>query len=179
MHLLAIIIPYYKLTFFRETLKSLAAQTDLRFTVYIGNDASPENPEDLLKEFEGKFKLVYKKFDQNLGGTSLTKQWERCIEMMQEEEWLMVLGDDDTLSEQVVEKFYENLLTFNKTSNVVRFSSQVIDENGDPVARVYQQPQYEDPIHSYYRKFTGENRGSLSEFIFRSGQYNKFKFKNY
>jgi hypothetical protein len=34
--MLAIIIPYYKLTFFLATLESLANQTDNRFTVYIG-----------------------------------------------------------------------------------------------------------------------------------------------
>ena len=56
--MLAIIIPYYKLTFFRETLDSLAAQTDQRFHVYIGNDASPEDPTNLLEEFEGKFYIV-------------------------------------------------------------------------------------------------------------------------
>jgi hypothetical protein len=40
--MLAIIIPYYKLCFFEENLQSLAAQTDKRFKVYIGDDASPE-----------------------------------------------------------------------------------------------------------------------------------------
>lgn len=177
--MLAIIIPYYKFTYFEETLKSLAAQTNKKFHVYIGDDASPEDPEDLLKEFNGACDFVYKRFDRNLGGTSLTKQWERCIEMIQDEEWLMVLGDDDMLSQEVVEKFYDNLAIFEESANTVRFSSQVIDENGNAVAKRYVQPQYEDAIRSYYRKFKGENRGSLSEFIFRRSQYEKFKFKNY
>ena len=47
--MLAIIIPYYKLTFFEDTLESLANQTDKLFKVYIGDDASPENPTDLLE----------------------------------------------------------------------------------------------------------------------------------
>lgn len=38
--MLAIIIPYYKFTFFEATLQSLANQTDQRFKVYIGDDAS-------------------------------------------------------------------------------------------------------------------------------------------
>ena len=42
--MLAIIIPYFKLLFFEETLQSLAIQTDKRFKVYIGDDASPEDP---------------------------------------------------------------------------------------------------------------------------------------
>lgn len=41
--MLAIVIPYYKLTFFEETLQSLANQSDKRFKVYIGDDASPED----------------------------------------------------------------------------------------------------------------------------------------
>jgi hypothetical protein len=35
--MLAIVIPYYKRTFFEETLQSLANQTDKRFQVFIGD----------------------------------------------------------------------------------------------------------------------------------------------
>ena len=45
--MLAIVIPYYKYTFFEETLLSLQNQTNKKFNVYIGDDASPENPLDL------------------------------------------------------------------------------------------------------------------------------------
>ena len=66
--MLAIIIPFYKLTYFEETLQSLANQTDKRFKVYIGDDSSPENPLDLLGKFKEKFDFVYYKFDKNVGG---------------------------------------------------------------------------------------------------------------
>jgi glycosyltransferase involved in cell wall biosynthesis len=56
--LLAIIIPYYKLTFFEDTLQSLAEQTCPDFKVYIGDDASPENPSELLEKYQGKFDFV-------------------------------------------------------------------------------------------------------------------------
>ena len=51
--MLVIIIPFYKLTFFEATLQSLASQTDMRFKVYIGDDASPEDCRRLLQQFEG------------------------------------------------------------------------------------------------------------------------------
>ncbi len=35
--MLAIVIPYYKLTFFEYTLQSLAKQTNQRFKVYVVN----------------------------------------------------------------------------------------------------------------------------------------------
>ena len=91
--MLAIVIPYYKLTFFEATLQSLADQTDKRFMVYIGDDASLESPDDLLEKYQQKFDFEYYRFEENLGGTSLVKQWERCIAMTKDEEWVMILGD--------------------------------------------------------------------------------------
>ena len=73
--MLAIVIPYYKRSFFKETLQSLANQTDKRFKVYIGDDASPENPLDLLEHYKGSFDFEYKRFETNEGATSLVKQW--------------------------------------------------------------------------------------------------------
>ena len=88
--MLAIIIPYFKLTFFEETLDSLAKQTDQRFKVYVGNDASPEDPVQLLDKYKGKFEFLYHCFEQNLGGVSLAKQWERWIKLSNDEEWIKI-----------------------------------------------------------------------------------------
>lgn len=176
---LAIIIPYYKLTFFRETLESLAAQSDKHFRVYIGNDASPENPEALLAEFEGQFNIVYKKFKQNMGGISLTKQWKRCLEMMQNEQWFMILGDDDCLGNNVTKSFYENFHEINDVHHVVRFSTQIINDCSVVITEVHHHPKRENALRSYQRKLLGQNRSSLSEYIFRKSQYKKFGLKNY
>ena len=91
--MLAIIIPYYKLTFFKATLQSLVAQTDKRFKVYIGDDASPEDCSVLLQQFQGQIDFKYHRFDANLGAISLTQQWERCIALSNYEQWLMILGE--------------------------------------------------------------------------------------
>lgn len=47
---LAIIIPLFKRDFFEETLGALYNQTDKRFNLYIGNDASPANFDDILEK---------------------------------------------------------------------------------------------------------------------------------
>lgn len=176
---LAIIIPYYRLTYLKETLISLKAQTDQRFNVYIGNDASPENPEKLLKEFEGSFKFIYKKFEKNIGSISLTKQWDRCIAMMKDEEWFMILGDDDCLSENVVYEFYENLQLIKNENNIIRFASRIINGRSENISDIFLNPRYEDAISSYCRKLQGKTRSSLSEFIFRKESFDRFGFKNY
>ena len=61
--MLAIVIPYYKKTFFRETMESIAAQTCKDFVLYIGDDASPENPKEILEEYKDKIQIVYHRFD--------------------------------------------------------------------------------------------------------------------
>lgn len=179
-HKLAIIIPYYKKTFFEATLVSLANQTDKRFNVYIGNDASPNNPDDLIEKYRQELNLVYKKFDQNLGGSFLTKQWDRCIALSENEPWLMILGDDDTLEENVVEKFYKNLpKTEEENIKVIRLASQLIDEQGNSISKIFKNPETEKAADSYMRAFRGNGRSTLTEHIFSRAAYEKHGFKHF
>ena len=178
--MLAIIIPFYKLTFFEATLQSLAHQSDKRFKVYIGDDASPEDCTTLLQKFEGQFDFIYHRFETNLGGISLTQQWERCIVLSEDEEWLMILGDDDVLGENCVSSFYENEFEISKIkSNVVRFSSSVMNSEGAVFLGPFFHPKAESASDSYYRKTLGQTRSSLSEYIFKKEVFNQYKFVNY
>lgn len=177
--MLAIIIPYYKLTFLNDTLKSLANQTDKRFKVYIGDDASFENPEVLINSYRDKFDFVYHRFEENLGSISLTKQWDRCIELSKNEEWIMILGDDDYLEETVVSSWYENHHLFDKKTEVIRFASKIIVEETKIVSDVFTHPIWEKATDTYLRKFNHLTRSSLSEYIFSKKTFNKYHFYNY
>jgi glycosyltransferase involved in cell wall biosynthesis len=176
---LAIVIPYYKLTFFEATLQSLANQTDKRFKVYIGNDASPENPTDLIENYWQFFDLEYKPFESNLGGISLVRQWERCMAMVNDEEWVMILGDDDTLSDNYVESFYQNIDKAKQYScDVIRFATTVIDSNGKAISNIYTHPEIENSIDFLFRKLKGGTRSSLSEYVFRKNDTATIGFKD-
>lgn len=177
--MLAIVIPYYKRSFFKETLQSLANQTDKRFKVYIGDDASFENPLDLLEHYKGTFDFKYKRFETNVGATSLVKQWERCIAMTEDEAWLMILGDDDYLGINVVEAFYKHYDTFCKKSNLVRFSQHIFYENNTQEDIIVENVLWEKANESYYNKFIGKSSSSLSEYIFSKESYLKYKFVDY
>lgn len=178
--MLAIVIPYYKLIFFEATLDSLAAQTDQRFKVYIGDDASPESPTLLLEKYKGKFDFEYHRFEKNLGGISLTQQWERCIALSSNEEWIMILGDDDVLGGNVVEGFYKNLIEIESEDvNVVRFATQVIDESGKSISEIYQHPKFEEGLEFFIRKLKWETRSSLTEYFFKREAYLSKKFQYY
>lgn len=176
---LAIVIPYYKLTFFEETLNSLANQTNKQFNVYIGNDASPENPEKLLQVYENKFNLIYEKFETNLGRNSLVKQWDRCINLTKNEEWLMILGDDDVLDINVVDEFCKFKETEKKDTNVFRYSTFVIDETSKIIYPKTTSNKKEEAYYLYYKKAVKGSRSSLSEYIFRKDKYKKYGFYEY
>jgi glycosyltransferase involved in cell wall biosynthesis len=178
--MLAIVIPYYKLTFFDETLKSLSNQTDKRFKVYIGNDASPENPSLILEQYKDKFNFVYQKFEDNLGSTSLVKQWERCIDLVNDEEWIMILGDDDVLEDNVVESWYKHFNIFNKKSNVIRFASKSLNMNlNGIISNSFINPVWEKASDSYFRRYKGLSRSSLSEYVFSKDIFEKYGFLNF
>ena len=76
----------------------------------------------MLKRYYGEFDFIYHRFETNLGGTSLVQQWERCIDMVAEEEWIMILGDDDTIGYNCVASFYEHIREVEQQKiNVIRF----------------------------------------------------------
>ena len=54
---LAIIIPAYKACFFREVLDSIVRQSNRDFTVYIGDDASPDDLESIVSDYKDKLDI--------------------------------------------------------------------------------------------------------------------------
>lgn len=178
--MLAIVIPYYKLTFFEDTLDSLAHQTDKRFKVYVGNDASPEDPQFLLDKYKERFDFNYHRFEDNLGAISLVKQWDRCIALSGNEDWMMLLCDDDTLSENCIADFYKSLPEINDADcNVVRFATIVNQMSLKNTSALYEHPVLEKATDFMYRRMTNSTRSSLSEYIFRKSMYLRYGFFDY
>ncbi len=178
--MLAIVIPYYKFDFFEDTLRSLAQQTNKNFNVYIGDDSSPVPPKALLLKYEDKINIKYKRFSENSGAKSLPKQWERCLEMVQNEPWIQVLGDDDVLGTTCVKEFYDHLnILKNNETKVVRFASQVINENGENVSKRHTHPEQERAMDFFMRKSKGGTRSSLSEYVFEKNKLVSIGFRNF
>lgn len=104
MSQLAIIIPAYKDTYLNETLQSLVRQTDPDFTVYVGDDCSPHDLQSIVRPYASRLHIVYHRFAQNLGGTDLVAHWERCLQLMDREEFFCLFSDDDVLQPTCVER---------------------------------------------------------------------------
>jgi glycosyltransferase involved in cell wall biosynthesis len=105
---IAIVIPAYKCRFLRQTLDSIVVQTCRSFTVYIGDDASPQNLKEIVSDYADKMNIVYRRFDTNLGGVDLPGHWDRCIALAKEPV-VWFFSDDDLMPQDGVERIIKAL----------------------------------------------------------------------
>lgn len=127
---LAIVIPAYREKYFEASLNSIALQTVKGFTLYIGDDSATVWLAGIVDKYRDQINIVYKKFENNLGGKDLVAQWERCIDLVQNEEWIWLFSDDDIISEDCVEAFYETLYKYDKATagnKVFKFNLSITD----------------------------------------------------
>jgi GT2 family glycosyltransferase len=168
---IAIIIPAYRAQFFNQTLDSLASQTDKRFNAYIGDDDSPEDLYKIVEKYETRLNIRYKKFDKNLGGRDLVAQWNRCLSMMQDEEWFIMFSDDDIMESTCIEKL--KLAIQISDYDVYHFDIKIIDENNV----VFEEPALFPQIISselfFQKLYTYQLNVRMPEFIFRKSHFLK------
>jgi glycosyltransferase involved in cell wall biosynthesis len=163
---LAIVIPAYKAIYIRETLSSLAKQDCKDFTVYIGDDNSPDNINLIISEFESCFKLKYTKFENNLGSLDLAAQWKRCISLIDNEKWIWLLPDDDIISPNCVSEFYRTINNDMQQSNLYRFETAHIDGNGQVLFKTQSCPPVESMAEFVINKLKFKRSSSVAEYIF-------------
>lgn len=175
MHDLAIVIPAYKIRYLGEALSSLAAQTNQSFQVYVGDDASPNDIKAVCDQYKGILNLRYHRFDTNLGGKDLVRQWERCVSLMNGEEWLWLFSDDDVAEPECVEKFYEALKVTDGYYDVYRFNVHVIDKHGALDVKTPLSPELENAMSLALNILLCKRGNSMPEHIFRCTKYKELQ----
>lgn len=181
--LLAIVIPAYKSNFLEQTLESISNQTDKRFNLYIGDDNSPEHLYEIISKYKDKISIKYKHFENNLGGIDLVAQWERCIDMVQDEKYIWFFSDDDIMEETCVADFYHEYER-NPYKALYHFNTKIINGSNKEICPQAYNKQF-FPYHMtqkdyimgrlYFNinSFAVEYVFKKSEFI-RNGRFVKF-----
>lgn len=170
---LAIVIPAYKATFLRKTLESIASQTDNRFTLYIGDDCSPNELKPIVDDFLNQINIVYHRFEENLGGKDLVAHWERCIALTKDEPYIWLFSDDDVMDSQCVELFLA-LPEETKKNSLVHFNIHMIDDtNGGTIEQLPKFPEIMTAGEYLENKLRGKIISYVVEFVFSRNLYNK------
>ena len=176
---LAIVIPAYKSTFLAETLDSIARQTCLDFTLYVGDDCSPNNLENIVDKYRDKIDLVYKRFEKNLGKRDLVAQWERCVDMTQGEKWLWLFSDDDVMSENCVEEFYR-IQSIQPEAQLIHFNIGCIESSTGEIVQLPRFPKFLSGKEYLDKKIKGHLISYVVEFFVRSDIFfNNGRFQNF
>lgn len=169
---LAVVIPAYKLSYFKDTLDSLANQKCKDFTVYIGDDASPEDLATLVTTYRDKIKIVYKRFEENLGGKDLVAHWDRCINLTDGEDWLWLFSDDDIMEASCVENFY-GCLNQVCDAELFHFDLNFIDHGGFVTKTCNAFTEYMSVAEFFDRRVGFKINSTVVEYIFSRRAYQR------
>lgn len=118
-------MPAYKARFLKQAIDSIMAQRYGNFELIIVDDASPENLSDIVTEYKDP-RIRFYRNDQNLGGESLVKQWNHCIQYANGE-YLVLAADDDLYGPDFLEVCVTLATTYPEV-DVVRSRVEQIDE---------------------------------------------------
>lgn len=170
---LAVVIPAYKSRFLSRTLDSLVCQTDKRFTVYLGDDNSPDDLRTIVNKYENLIDIKYFHFASNLGGKSLVRQWERCVALTHEH-YIWMFSDDDVLPADAVERFwkFENNCDF----DICRFNLQIVDENEKVIIDLGEHPVWQSSVDFLKERMEFATLSAASEYIFTRDAYKRYGF---
>lgn len=167
---LAIIIPAFKSLFLKQTIESISEQSCKDFTLYIGDDASHEDIYGIIKQYESRINIVYHRFAENLGGKSLTGQWDRCVALSKDEPYIWLFSDDDEMSENAVSSFYDEIEK-NADYNLHRFDLNIIDEKSD-ITKELSYPDLQDEKDFFKDRINESMYSCITQYIFTRLAYN-------
>ncbi len=178
---LAIVIPAYKNDFLRNAILSITSQTCQDFVLYIGDDCSPNDLYSIVSEFEAQPNIVYHKFDTNLGGSDLVAQWNRCLDLVGDENWCWLFSDDDVMDSGCVEQFY-NAVDKYKDSKLFHFDIKIINEADEEIRQPAAFPAQLSIPSFHLKKWRSQISSYVVEYIFEKeyflsmGGFQQFKF---
>lgn len=170
---LAIIIPAYKETFLEEAIQSISSQTCKDFTLYVGDDCSPYPLKNIVDNYAGKIKIIYHRFETNIGGKDLVAQWERCISLSKNEKWIWLFSDDDVMEPNCVASFYKAIKETSSYYDVYHFNVNIIDEHSKVKKVPPSYPQVLDSYQFYKKKMLGKIISLVVENVFSRNIYEK------
>jgi glycosyltransferase involved in cell wall biosynthesis len=166
---LAIVIPAFKSCFFSKTLDSISSQSCKDFTLYIGDDNSGDDIFSIVSDYQKKINIVYHRFDENLGGNNLTKQWDRCVNLSVEEPYILLFSDDDELSENAVSSFYREIED-SDVYDLYRFDLNIINEKGEKLME-FTFPELQDKKDFFYRRINESQYSCITQYIFKRSAF--------
>lgn len=121
------ILPAYKIDYLKDAIDSILAQSYQDFELVIVDDASPNNLESVVNQYNDKRILFYKN-EVNIGGGNLVLNWNKCIKYAKGD-YVILASDDDIYSPFFLQQV-DNRIEEYPDVDIVRARVNRIDPNG-------------------------------------------------
>ena len=157
----SVTIPAYKDRYLKETIDSVLAQTYQNYEIVIVNDASPNDLDSIVSQYNDS-RIRYFKNEKNCGAKNVVDNWNICLSHAKGD-FIMCIGDDDKLTPRCLQDF-ANLIEKYSDLNLYHARSEIIDDDSNFVCLLEKRPEWE----SVYSLMYNPRNTHLGDWLFRT-----------
>ncbi|MBC6111853.1 glycosyltransferase family 2 protein [Pedobacter fastidiosus] len=158
-------IPAYKAKFLKDCIDSILGQNYSDFELIIVNDASPENIDEIVANYNDT-RLTYYKNDKNFGAINVVDNWNKCLSFAQGE-YFILMGDDDLLDPNYLKEF-DLLISNYPLCNIFHCRTLIINEKSEPIELTDPRPDFETVYDSILERMKGSRLFFISDYVYRT-----------
>ena len=160
----SILIPAYKSKFLKECIDSCLRQTIKEFEIIIVNDASPENLDEIVEQYNDR-RIHYYINKTNCGSVNVVDNWNKCLSYASGD-YVICMGDDDKLLPNCLEE-YAKLIDQYTGIGLLHGWTEIIDENSVPFLMTTHRGLHESAMSlCWHRKMGAYSLQFIGDFCF-------------
>lgn len=164
--LVTIAIPAYKRKWLNEAIESALAQNYKDIELIIVDDHSPQNLKDIVEPYLSDGRVSYYYNEINLGKESVANNWNKCLEYVRGE-FFVLLCDDDVLMPNFVSRLLELAQKYPKC-NIFHGDRMLYHENTNVTEVLESWSEYESFDEFLEAKAKVKRKHTITEFLYRS-----------
>ncbi len=162
--LISVAIPSYKAKFLTQAIQSVLNQTYQNTEIIIVNDKSPEDIEQVVRQFKDE-RIRYYCNTENLGKDNPANNWNKCLSYAKGE-FFSLLCDDDLYEPTFLERMMLLAEKYPNT-NVFRARANFIDINGNETNKYASAPEWESWEDYLWHVCHNYRSQTISEWMYR------------
>ncbi len=173
MDLVTFLLPAYKAKFLKAAIQSILDQSYTNFELVIVDDYSPENLENIVKQFNDP-RISYFKNEKNIGGKNLVEQWNHCLQYAKGE-YLILAADDDIYETNFLTDAIAVTKSFPKL-DIVHSPVKIINENDEIIGLDALIPEYSSKMEFVFYWLSAAVFTCIGNYMFRTSKIKELKF---
>ena len=173
--LVTIVIPAYKRKWLNEAIQSALAQDYSNIELIIVDDHSPQNLKEVVEPYLVDKRVSYYFNEVNVGKESVAINWNKCLEYVRGE-FFVLLCDDDVLMPNFVSTLLKLAQKYPQC-NIFHGSRALYHENTGTTEVLESWSEYESFEEFVKAKLEVKRKHTITEFLYRSESIVAEKYK--